>query len=161
MALASTLVVALLATLLVAVLRLDARLGEARSETAWLQEALQQQRVVSYLALTPGTEVIFLDDTQGGWAKGMLMLPPQGQQPVLVAFGLPRLPAAKAYQLWLIRDGTRYSGGLFNVDKEGYGLLQVASPIALKEIQQGGITIEPAGGSPGPTGLKVLGGSRK
>ncbi len=44
------------------------------------------------------------------------------------------------------------------VSAEGYGSLSVESPKHLISYSQFGITIVPAGGSPGPTGEKVLGG---
>jgi anti-sigma-K factor RskA len=59
--------------------------------------------------------------------------------------------------LWLIQDGQRTSGGVFSVSDEGYGSLWISSPEPLATYSAFGITIEPAGGSPGPTGDKVLG----
>ena len=54
--------------------------------------------------------------------------------------------------------GQRTSGGVFSVYDEGYGVLKIDAPEPLISYQNVGITIEPAGGSPGPTGERVLGG---
>ena len=68
------------------------------------------------------------------------------------------LDDAQQYQLWLIRDGERTSGGVFSVSQSGYTAMQVYSREPLASFDAFGITIEPYGGSPGPTGDKVLGG---
>lgn len=90
-------------------------------------------------------------------AVGVLVLSQNGEYGTLVVDGLPELSPAEQYQLWLIRDGQRTSGGVFSVDDEGYGSLVVESPEALLSYSAFGVTVEPAGGSPGPTGSKVLG----
>jgi anti-sigma-K factor RskA len=91
-------------------------------------------------------------------ATGELVISRDGEYGVLVVDGLPSLDEARQYQLWLIQDGQRTSGGVFSVNPEGYGVLYITSPNPLASYQAVGITIEPAGGSPGPTGEKVLGG---
>lgn len=72
--------------------------------------------------------------------------------------GLPPLTPDTQYQLWLIRDGIRSNGGVFSVGPEGEAQLTVSADRPLDSFQAFGITIEPYGGSPGPTGPKVLGG---
>lgn len=91
-------------------------------------------------------------------AVGMIVVSRDGEHGTLVVDGLPVLDEISQYQLWLIRDGQRTSGGVFSVDEEGYGNLWVSSPDPLLSYSAFGITVEPAGGSPGPTGDKVLGG---
>ena len=91
-------------------------------------------------------------------AVGMLVVSRDGEHGTLVVDGLPTLDELSQYQLWLIRDGQRTSGGIFSVDEEGYGNLWVSSPEPLLSYSDFGITVEPAGGSAGPTGMKVLGG---
>ena len=91
-------------------------------------------------------------------ATGMLVVSRDGEHGTLVVDGLPVLGESQQYQLWLIKDGKRTSGGVFSVDYDGYGSLWISSPQPLASYASFGITIEPAGGSPGPTGKKVLGG---
>lgn len=91
-------------------------------------------------------------------ATGMLVISGDGEYGVLVVDHLPILNETLQYQLWLIYDGQRTSGGVFSVNDEGYGSLLIASVQPLSSYPAFGITIEPAGGSPGPTGEKVLGG---
>jgi anti-sigma-K factor RskA len=67
------------------------------------------------------------------------------------------LDAQHQYQVWLVQNGKRTSGGVFSVNEDGYGTLQITASQPLENYQSFGITIEPTGGSPGPTGKKVLG----
>lgn len=91
-------------------------------------------------------------------AVGMLVVSQNGEHGTLIVDGLPILEEISQYQLWLIRDGQRSSGGIFSVSEDGYGSLWVSAPDPLLSYSAFGITVEPAGGSPGPTGAKVMGG---
>jgi anti-sigma-K factor RskA len=91
-------------------------------------------------------------------AVGMVIVSRDGEHGTLIVDGLPVLNELSQYQLWLIRDEQRTNGGIFSVDEDGYGNLWVSSPEPLLSYSAFGITVEPAGGSPGPTGDKVLGG---
>lgn len=90
-------------------------------------------------------------------ATGIIYISADGQNGTVIVDGLPQLSSEQQYQLWLIEDGERTSGVVFSVDKDGYRGVQIQSPIPLQEYGAFGITIEPAGGSPGPTGDRVLG----
>lgn len=91
-------------------------------------------------------------------ASGLLVMDPEGDQGTLVVNGLPALDPTRQYQLWLIRDGQRASGGVFSVSASGYGWLGLTAATPLYQVDGYGVTIEPAGGSPGPTGARVLSG---
>jgi len=92
-------------------------------------------------------------------ASGVMIVTADGRYGTLVVDGLPVLGAEQQYQLWLIVDGERTSGGLLTVDRWGYGAVVIKSPLPLTAYTDFGVTIEPSGGSPQPTGEKVLGGS--
>jgi anti-sigma-K factor RskA len=92
-------------------------------------------------------------------AVGTVVIDMDGDHGALVVDGLSPLDVDHQYQVWLIVDGQRTSGGVFSVDESGYGVLWLSSPQPLSDYEAVGITIEPAGGSPGPTGEKVLGGT--
>jgi anti-sigma-K factor RskA len=92
-------------------------------------------------------------------AIGTLVISVSGEYGTLVVDHLDALDADHQYQLWLIKDGQRSSGGVFSVNPDGYTSIQVYSPQPLSQYQAVGITVEPAGGSPLPTGAKVLGGN--
>jgi anti-sigma-K factor RskA len=90
-------------------------------------------------------------------ASGIVVISPDGRYGTVVVEQMPQLDEDHQYQVWLIKDGNRTSGGVFSVGRTGYGYLYVRSPEPLASYTSFGITIEPAGGSPGPTGAKVLG----
>jgi anti-sigma-K factor RskA len=97
-------------------------------------------------------------DTSPG-SSGLIVMSPNGEYGTLVVNGLANLGSDHQYQLWLIRDGTRTSGGVFSVSNEGYASMEITSSDPLDSFSAYGITIEPFGGSEGPTGEKVLGGN--
>jgi anti-sigma-K factor RskA len=90
-------------------------------------------------------------------AIGLIVLSKDGEHGTLIVDRLPPLDEAHQYQLWLIRDGERTSGGMLSVSRDGYGSLWVGTSAPLNSFNSFGITIEPFGGSPAPTGEKVLG----
>jgi anti-sigma-K factor RskA len=93
-------------------------------------------------------------------AQGLLVIGSDGDEGGLVVEDLPALDATHQYQLWLIdRDGQRTRGAVFSVDADGYGTTMVTSPLPLTSYVAFGVTVEPIGGSPGPTGQRVLGGT--
>lgn len=120
-------------------------------------------RQVNRLQSNPGAtalRVVNLDGTQfSPGATGMIVMSRNGEYGTLVVDHLSALSPEQQYQLWLIRDGKRTSGGVFSVSPEGYASLVIASPRPLDDYGAFGVTIEPAGGSPVPTGEKVLGGN--
>ena len=91
-------------------------------------------------------------------AQGYLMIFENETYGTLVVENAPPLDPGLQYQLWLIRDGKRTSGGVFSVTEEGYAALQIDANQPLKTYPSFGVTVEPYGGSPGPTGQKVMGG---
>lgn len=81
----------------------------------------------------------------------------QGTEATLRVAGLMPLEPSQQYQLWLIKpDGSRDSGAVFSVQEDGSAVIHIAPAENLNHYQRLGVTIEPAGGSPGPTGPKVL-----
>jgi anti-sigma-K factor RskA len=91
-------------------------------------------------------------------ATGFVIISADGDSGALIVDGLPPLDEKRQYQLWLIRDGQRTSGAIFSTDEKSYGGTRIRAPGSLLEYSAVDITIEPAGGSPQPTGVKVLGG---
>lgn len=90
-------------------------------------------------------------------AQGIIVISSDGAHGALVVEDLPLLDLDHQYQLWLIKDGQRTNGGVFSVDSNGRNTMTIRPPNPLDSYSAFGVTIEPAGGSPGPTGDKVLG----
>lgn len=103
------------------------------------------------------TRVVELSNDQ---AYGTLIYEPDRKVGVLNVRGLEVIPEDRVYQIWLIdRQQNRVSGGLFTVsDNEStYVSFVIKSEDPFQSYEALGITIEPAGGSPGPTGPRVIG----
>ena len=124
------------------------------------QEKMAQQNrayQTAFALLTyPDSQVAVIDD---GEIYGTLVYDPDGQVAVLNVWGLDDLPQGQAYQVWLIEpDETRISGGVFqSSDEVGYISFVIESPASIDSFTGIGVTIEPEGGSPGPTGPRVFG----
>jgi anti-sigma-K factor RskA len=120
----------------------------------WRQLNLNRQPPGSFYSIT-------LQPTeQSPQARGLIVLNESGLSGTLIVDGLPELDAGQQYQLWLIRNGQRTDGGVFSIYPNGYFAMLIHAPEPLAHYDAFGITIEPAGGSPGPTGARVLGGGR-
>jgi anti-sigma-K factor RskA len=94
----------------------------------------------------------------GTGVAGSLLLDKDLNTAVLIAWNLPALPDDKVYQVWLIdSQGGRLSGGLFTpAVSQPYTTTLIASPRPFTDFAGIGVTLEPAGGSPKPTGERVL-----
>jgi anti-sigma-K factor RskA len=92
-------------------------------------------------------------------ASGVLVLDKEGRYGTLVVDNLPDLEKTQQYQLWLIdAGGERTDGGVFSVYSSGYAVVWIHVEQPLNSFASFGVTVEPYGGSPLPTGEKVLAG---
>lgn len=134
-----------------------------RNEIASLNNALAAQSISlnQIIETLPqnnpsGTITVALKGTQvQPRAQGQLIADPASQSAVLVVTGLPPLEAGRTYQVWLIADAP-VSAGLLTVDANGQGVLIVTSTASIGSFQSLGISVEPVGGSPQPTGDIVV-----
>ncbi|VAW41286.1 hypothetical protein MNBD_CHLOROFLEXI01-1674 [hydrothermal vent metagenome] len=100
---------------------------------------------------------VTLSDTESNTAAtGLIIVSADDQHGTLIVQDLPTLPEDKAYQIWLIKEEQPASGAVFNVDEDGYRAVWLKSPEPLGSYTDFAITIEPAEGSPTPTGEEVL-----
>ena len=88
-------------------------------------------------------------------AQGQLIADPTSDSAVLVVTGLPPLEPGKTYQVWLIADAP-VSAGLLTTDANGQGVLIITSTESIGSFKSLGISVEPKGGSPQPTGDIVV-----
>jgi len=119
--------------------------------------ALQNRQMAQQLAADPAAaQLPMFGRPAAPQASGTLRFRPDAKTGVLEARALPALPANQAYQLWLVNpDGTRDSGAVFQV-RNSDEWVAVSGSKPLGQYIRFGITVEPAGGSPGPTGPGAL-----
>ncbi|HXF68439.1 MAG TPA: anti-sigma factor [Thermoflexus sp.] len=90
-------------------------------------------------------------------AEGYLIL--EDSQGLLVTKGLAVPPEGQVYQVWFVDAADRrVSGGTFRTHPRPYGIYTVTVPLNLRAYLRIGVTLEPEGGSPQPTGPQVLRG---
>jgi Anti-sigma-K factor rskA, C-terminal/Alanine-zipper, major outer membrane lipoprotein len=76
---------------------------------------------------------------------------------VFTASDLPPLPAGRVYQLWVVTaQPAPLSAGLLTPDAQGGVNVTFNTPADIPQPVALAVTIEPAGGMPGPTGAKYL-----
>jgi anti-sigma-K factor RskA len=112
-------------------------------------------------AFLPGSDVhLFrlMGTTDAPHAVGYLMVFSDGKAGTLAVKEAPVLESGFQYQVWLIQQGQGVSGGMFNVNENGYGTLEIKSSLPLEDFDGLDITKEPKGGSAAPTGGKILAG---
>lgn len=127
--------------------------GLQREQAELAQRMYTEQSAIAMLAY-PGTQTISI--TEG--VAGSLLMNPETNTAILFTWDLPELPNDQTYQIWLIdAQGNRVSGGLFAAyPEQSYTSIRVLASSPLTEFIGLGVTIEPRGGSPGPTGPNVL-----
>jgi hypothetical protein len=123
--------------------------------TAENQELARVMDVVG----SPRLRVIALGgQTPSPASEGRVLWSPDSKKAVLYAYGLPKPPAGKDYQLWVIEGGTPRSEGVFPVDERGQAthvLPDVPDPAGIGAFA---VTLEPAGGLAQPSGEIFLAG---
>lgn len=107
-------------------------------------------------SLLSGRAVTLIPTGIAPGASGELRIE-RGDRITLEVVGLPPLPTGSQYQLWLVAGDERDSGAVFSVDDNGWAEVPVEANRSAADYERFGITIEPAGGSPDPTGERVLG----
>jgi anti-sigma-K factor RskA len=113
-----------------------------------------QQTAIAMLAY-PSTQTISFDQTG---ISGSLLVDKKRNLLAVFAWNLPSPPAGKTYQMWLIDPKEdRTSGGfLVSENTQPFVMAVIKSPQPLTGFVGFGITLEPVGGSPKPTGPRVL-----
>lgn len=117
----------------------------------------QAENAVYVLLASSGRQGIELPPAQeNSNANAEVLWDPDLNVAMLYAKSFPVLAPDQVYQLWVTRDGERQSAGLFSVDQNGTGVLIFPIEQPLDQLDSMGVTTEPAGGSPGPTGPPVV-----
>ncbi len=142
---------ALLAVLLAGNLALELHLfgGSSTSPTPTTQAVAASQPPLVWFDLTSAST--------GSTARGTLCAQDGGGLAWLIVENLPQPPAGMTYQAWLTGDDQRVSAGTFSVDSQGRGFLTIHLSQPIDRYSLIGVTDEPMGGSPEPTGPRILG----
>jgi anti-sigma-K factor RskA len=134
-------------------------LAQVRSLQAQQAEIEQQNRSTqTFIAMLAYPNTHSTEFSQGGISGSLLVDQDRGLVGLFV-WQLPPAEAGKTYQIWLINgEGQRTSGGFLqprNGDSFVTAVIRPTSPLA--SYKGLGVTAEPSGGSPTPTGPKLFG----
>jgi len=92
-------------------------------------------------------------------ATGKVVLSPDRNKAVVIAYSLPQLSKDETYQCWLTeQDEKRVDGGLFKPDANGKAYWVLTTPSTMARYRWMNVTKESAKGATSPTGPRVLGG---
>lgn len=142
--------------------QLQQQLQEQQSQVTTLGvRAERYDRVVAVLQ-SPGMQARQMQGTDlAPSAFGRMWVDPSTGNGMMMVRSLPRLQPGRVYQLWWVNaDGRRETGGFIrSTDQEGAGYSLIRCPGEFRDWTSFGITEEPEGGSPAPTGRRLVGGT--
>ena len=136
---------------------LEGQLASERRRLVSLQEAVDSQ--AKFLRVLDGVQLrsASLAPTEGRGGRARVLLDAESGEAAVVLAGVPVLEPGKTYELWAIRGSKAPEpAGLLAVADATGAALHVAPLKAPGEVTAFAISIEPAGGSPSPTGPVVL-----
>jgi hypothetical protein len=140
-----------------------AELQAVNTQLQQTNEALQQQaqadqELLALIATADPERIVHLPGTEAAPNASGTFYVSNDNQGLLVLRGLEPLPTDQTYQLWLIpADGPPESAGLLAVQTHAPTWLTLPLPTATPDFASVGVSMEPAGGSPAPTTVVLLG----
>ena len=138
-------------------LKMRSQLALVRADLERVQAVNQELARVLDVVGSPRLRLVALGGQPGSpGAEGRVLWSPEGKKAVLYAYGLPKPPAGKDYQLWVIEGSTPRSEGVFPVDDKGQAQHVLPEVPAMGGVGAFAVTLEPAGGLPAPSGPMVL-----
>jgi anti-sigma-K factor RskA len=117
-----------------------------------LDSARAQNQAIAAVLAAPDARIMTQATTDGGYAT--VVVSRAEQELVFTAAGLPRLPASKVYELWLMGPPEIRKAGLLPTPNDGHTAPVLASGLAAGD--KIGVTVEPAGGTSRPTTAPIL-----
>jgi anti-sigma-K factor RskA len=112
----------------------------------------QRSHAIAAVLGAPDATMLTAKVTSGG--NVTVVMSHRARALVLTAAGLPALPGARSYQLWLMGPGGPKSEGMLPTARSG-----MTGPMIVSGLAPGdkvGLTVEPAGGSAWPTSAPIL-----
>lgn len=127
-----------------------------RTQRAELQSLVDRTQVGLAVLTYPTSQVVEVEGE--GEVFGTFVFDPQREVAVLYAWGLEMLPADSTYQAWFTdAAGNRVNGGLFDAEgRGGFTIVPLWASEPVGSFDRLGVTVEPSGGSQGPSGPPVL-----
>jgi hypothetical protein len=141
-----------------------ARVGAAEQDAQKSEAALVRLREsfsheAGFRALVSGAEArwVHLAPTGRG-PEACIVWNPRSGEAMIAAAGLDPAPQGMAYEVWVIAGTSPVPAGVFHPDPGGRALFKLPA-VALSGVKTFAVTVEPAEGTPAPTGPMVLAGN--
>ncbi len=147
----------LLAPLGVVVLAVAVLAGLAIRSQQQVEVAARRQRALSFVTASD-ISLLHLSPAQGVPAQTHGSYRGRASTPlaVIALHSFPAAPQGKAYQVWLLRRGSWASAGTVKPDAQGNILLIAEGPGFAELPEAIEVTLEPAAGSPAPSGPAMV-----
>ncbi len=118
------------------------------------QQAQNTQAVLAMLSY-PDTQSLPI---RGGNVSGTVLVDKDRNSAAVIAWNLPRISSTQTYQIWWIEpNGQRVSAGVFRPQADlPYATQPCFASQSISNFVGLGVTVEPAGGSPQPTGPRIF-----
>jgi len=122
-----------------------------------LRRGGELQRAALSLMDQPGSRVVRLLPLPGQGAQGTAIVDARGRRAILVSRALTPV-AGKDYELWVIRGkAAPIPPGFVRFTSEGLALAELNPEVLAAGVDQLAVSREPAGGSPAPTEILMVG----
>jgi anti-sigma-K factor RskA len=139
---------------------LSAQVRDALSQLDGLRKQIAEERSLRELIAHPDSRVATLAGLAAApQARARVIWNPASQQAVLLADGLAPAPSGKAYEVWVIAGAQPVPAGTFQVDTGGRAVFRLPPVPDVARVKTFAVTVEPAAGTPAPTGPMVLAGA--
>lgn len=139
---------------------LAARLDEQGRTLAALRESVAAGTEVLRVIGAPRLLSASLAPKEGAGASGRVVVDAASGDAVVILSGLAPAPEGKTYELWALRgDRPPEPAGVFAVGPEGSLARRAARVERPGDVTAFAVSVEPAAGSPSPTGPIVLVGT--
>src|SRR5439155_12447225 len=135
---------------------LQSRLRAIDQDREALQRRLAWEASLRDLVAHPEARTTALANPGAG-ARGRVVWNPATREAVLVASGLDPAPPGKAHAGRVNACGAASPAGLFQVEPDGRAAFRLPALEQMTRVRSLSVTLEPASGTPAPTGPVVLG----
>jgi len=137
---------------------LSRQMANLQKEFNEQQTALQQaQEVAATLTATDALRVTIVPARASAQPQGRAIYLPSRSSLIFLANNMPKLPARRAYELWLIpSSGSPIPAGVFKPDADGNATLVNPRLLQRGETKAFAITVEPETGSELPTSAPIM-----
>jgi anti-sigma-K factor RskA len=128
-------------------------------ENQRLTRQLDTSYGVSRMITTPGMRVVRLLGQQAAPdARGSALVDAISGESLLVVARLPKAPAGKAYEVWIIAGAAPIPAGTFQTDAMGQASVRLPPLMQPARVKTFAVSLEDEWGVPAPTGPIVLSG---